>query len=254
MNFEDVAIAYSPEEWGLLDKAQRRLYCDVMLELFALVSFVGHWRKMDDVEAYSQHNVSVGDSQLPVLRHQDKTEQAISFTKDFLAGGVATAISTKTAVATMEQVKPQLQVQHARQQITADKQYVDCILRIPEEQALNFAFKDKDKQVTLGGADKHTQSWRYLAGHLPLLPLPLVFTRTRLVADVGTSGAERQFKGLRACLVQISKSDGIRGWYQGFSFSTQGIIISYQAAYFGCTTLPKACPHTPRAPTSSPAG
>uniref|UniRef100_A0A2K6UP26 ADP/ATP translocase n=1 Tax=Saimiri boliviensis boliviensis TaxID=39432 RepID=A0A2K6UP26_SAIBB len=101
------------------------------------------------------------------------TEQAISFAKDFLARGIAAAIS-KTAVAPIERVKLLLQVQHASKQIAADKQYkgiVDCIVRIPKEQgvlsfwrgnlanviryfptqALNFAFKDKYKQIFLGG-------------------------------------------------------------------------------------------------------
>ncbi|XP_004405295.1 PREDICTED: ADP/ATP translocase 3-like [Odobenus rosmarus divergens] len=97
------------------------------------------------------------------------TDAAVSFAKDFLAGGVAAAIS-KTAVAPIERVKLLLQVQHASKQITADKQYkgiMDCVVRIPKEQgvlsfwrgnlanviryfptqALNFAFKDKYKQI-----------------------------------------------------------------------------------------------------------
>uniref|UniRef100_A0A5F8GG17 ADP/ATP translocase n=1 Tax=Monodelphis domestica TaxID=13616 RepID=A0A5F8GG17_MONDO len=192
------------------------------------------------------------------------TEQAISFAKDFLAGGIAAAIS-KTAVAPIERVKLLLQVQHASKQIAADKQYkgiMDCIVRIPKEQgmlsfwrgnlanviryfptqALNFAFKDKYKQVFLGGVDKHTQFWRYFAGNLAsggaagatslCFVYPLDFARTRLAADVGKSGTEREFKGLGDCLVKITKSDGIRGLYQGFNVSVQGIII-YRAAYFG---------------------
>lgn len=157
------------------------------------------------------------------------------------------------------------QVQHASKQIAADKQYkgiVDCIVRIPKEQgvlsfwrgnlanviryfptqALNFAFKDKYKQIFLGGVDKHTQFWRYFAGNLAsggaagatslCFVYPLDFARTRLAADVGKSGTEREFKGLGDCLVKITKSDGIRGLYQGFNVSVQGIII-YRAAYFG---------------------
>ncbi|KAK3535118.1 hypothetical protein QTP70_004680 [Hemibagrus guttatus] len=165
------------------------------------------------------------------------SETAISFAKDFLAGGIAAAIS-KTAVAPIERVKLLLQVQHASKQITVDKQYkgiVDCVVRIPKEQgflsfwrgnlanviryfptqALNFAFKDKYKKIFLDGVDKRTQFWR-----------------TRLAADVGKAGAEREFSGLGNCLVKISKSDGIKGLYQGFNVSVQGIII-YRAAYFG---------------------
>ncbi|PRD37420.1 UNVERIFIED_CONTAM: sesB [Trichonephila clavipes] len=50
----------------------------------------------------------------------------VSFAKDFVAGGVAAAIS-KTAVAPIERVKLLLQVQHASKQISADKQYKDLV-------------------------------------------------------------------------------------------------------------------------------
>jgi len=57
------------------------------------------------------------------------SDHALSFLKDFLAGGVAAAVS-KTAVAPIERVKLLLQVQHASQQISAEKQYkgiIDCV-------------------------------------------------------------------------------------------------------------------------------
>ncbi|XP_050966566.1 ADP/ATP translocase 3-like isoform X1 [Labeo rohita] len=192
------------------------------------------------------------------------SETTISFAKDFLAGGIAAAIS-ETAVAPIERAKLLLQVQHASKQIKVDKQYkgiIDCVVRIPKEQgflsfwrgnltnviryfltqALNFAFKDKYKKIFLDGVDKRTQFWRYFAGNLAsggaagatslCVVYPLDFARTRLAADVGKGVAEREFTGLGNCLVKIFRSDGLRGLYQGFNVSVQGIII-YRAAYFG---------------------
>jgi solute carrier family 25 (adenine nucleotide translocator) protein 4/5/6/31 len=188
----------------------------------------------------------------------------VSFAKDFIAGGVSAAIS-KTAVAPIERVKLLLQVQHVSKQIAVENQYkgmVDCFVRIPKEQgflafwrgnlanviryfptqALNFAFKDKYKQVFLGGVDKKTQFFRYFLGNLAsggaagatslCFVYPLDFARTRLAADVGKAGAEREFSGLGNCLTKIFKSDGLLGLYRGFGVSVQGIII-YRASYFG---------------------
>ncbi|XP_026680129.1 ADP,ATP carrier protein-like [Diaphorina citri] len=138
---------------------------------------------------------------------------------------------------------------------------VDCFVRIPKEQgfgaywrgnmanviryfptqALNFAFKDKYKQIFLGGIDK-SQFWAYFAGNLAsggaagatslCFVYPLDFARTRLGADVGKTGGAREFTGLGDCLTKIFKSDGIVGLYRGFGVSVQGIII-YRASYFG---------------------
>merc|ERR1711942_423622 len=164
----------------------------------------------------------------------------MSFIQDFVAGGISAAVS-KTAVAPIERVKLLLQVQAVSKQLSESQKYkgiVDCFVRIPKEQgigafwrgnlanviryfptqALNFAFKDKYKDMFLSGVDKKTQFWRF-------------FARTRLAADVG-KGTNREFTGLGDCLVKVFKSDGLKGLYQGFGVSVQGIII-YRAAFFG---------------------
>jgi len=203
--------------------------------------------------------------------------EPMSFMKDFIAGGISAAIS-KTAVAPIERVKLLLQVQHVSKQIAVDQRYkgiIDCFVRIPKEQgflafwrgnlanviryfptqALNFAFKDKYKQVFLGGVDKNQQFWRYFLGNLAsggaagatslCFVYPLDFARTRLAADVGKGNAEREFSGLGNCLSKIFKSDGLVGLYRGFGVSVQGIII-YRAAYFGFSDTAKGMLPNPK--------
>ena len=41
VTFEDGAVNFSWEEWGLLDESHKRLYHDVMLENYALISSLG---------------------------------------------------------------------------------------------------------------------------------------------------------------------------------------------------------------------
>ncbi|EDL35135.1 ADP/ATP translocase 4 [Mus musculus] len=188
----------------------------------------------------------------------------VSFSKDLLAGGVAAAVS-KTAVAPIERVKLLLQVQASSKQISPEARYkgmLDCLVRIPREQgflsywrgnlanviryfptqALNFAFKDKYKELFMSGVNKEKQFWRWFLANLAsggaagatslCVVYPLDFARTRLGVDIGKGPEQRQFTGLGDCIMKIAKSDGLIGLYQGFGVSVQGIIV-YRASYFG---------------------
>ncbi|XP_055345875.1 ADP/ATP translocase 1-like [Paramacrobiotus metropolitanus] len=189
---------------------------------------------------------------------------ATAVLKDFMAGGIAAAIS-KTAVAPLERVKLILQVQKDSAQITPQQRYkgmVDAFIRIPKEQgyisfwrgnwanviryfptqALNFAFKDQYKRIFLSGVDKDKQFFRFFLGNVLaggaagmtslVFVYPLDFARTRLGVDVGKNAGTREFTGLWDCMRKIYQTDGIRGLYRGFNVSVQGIFI-YRAAYFG---------------------
>eukprot|EP00741_Cyanophora_paradoxa_P019261 tig00000215_g18596.t1 len=194
---------------------------------------------------------------------KDGSSALVSFAKDLIAGGVAGGVS-KTIVAPIERVKIVLQVQDANDQIAKDKKYkgiVDAFRRIPQEQgfwslwrgnlanviryfptqALNFAFKDKYKQIFVGNYKPDKDFWRFFAGNLAsggaagatslLFVYPLDFARTRLAADMG-KGDQRQFTGMGDCLKKIHARDGMKGLYTGFGVSVQGIIV-YRAAFFG---------------------
>ncbi|KAB1274620.1 Zinc finger protein 132 [Camelus dromedarius] len=56
VTFEDVAVRFCKEEWGLLDAAQRHLYHSVMLENLELVTSLGNeppprwWKALRDVQ------------------------------------------------------------------------------------------------------------------------------------------------------------------------------------------------------------
>ncbi|KAI9219483.1 mitochondrial substrate carrier family protein ancA [Blastocladiella britannica] len=198
---------------------------------------------------------------------KDKTpkstqEQVVSFLTDLAAGGTAGGIS-KTIVAPIERVKLLLQTQDSNTQLKPEQRYKgigDAFRRIPQEQgfasfwrgnaaniiryfptqALNFAFKDKYKQIFVRHNPK-TDFWKFFAGNLAsggaagatslMFVYPLDFARTRLGADVG-KGDARQFTGLSDCIKKIHAQNGLKGLYGGFGVSVVGIIV-YRAAFFG---------------------
>lgn len=199
---------------------------------------------------------------IAVETKREAPSQVTKFFMDLAAGGVAGGVS-KTVVAPIERVKLILQTQDANTQIAVDKRYkgiFDVFRRIPSEQgissfwrgnaanviryfptqALNFAFKDKYKQIFVRHNPK-TDFWKFFAGNLAsggaagatslLFVYPLDFARTRLAADMGNKGA-RQFSGLFNCISTIKNRDGFAGLYKGFGVSVGGIIV-YRAAFFG---------------------
>ncbi|XP_037372376.1 ADP/ATP translocase 3-like [Talpa occidentalis] len=179
--------------------------------------------------------------------------RVVSFAKGFLAD-VTTTLS-KTAAALNQRGKLLPQGQPASTHRPADMQLegaVERTARIPKGQAhppsfwrgtlvnlisdiptrpFNFALKDKHWQLPGGHADQHAHSWRGVAGKSAALCLvyPLDFTRARLDASAGKSGTQREFKALSNCLVKTSKSDSIRGLYQGFDTPLQGTSVDHRA-------------------------
>ncbi|KAG3257994.1 SLC25A5-like [Ictidomys tridecemlineatus] len=169
------------------------------------------------------------------------TDATVSFAKDILAA------TSKTTVLPIELVLD------VKKQITADKQYkgiIDQVVHLPKEQgvlsfwhgnlanviryfptqALNFAFKDKYKQIFPSGVDKRTQFGHYFARNL-VSGGAAGATSSFVSAGVERAGTEREFNILSDCLVKIYRSDGIKDLYPDFNVSVQGISI-YQAVYF----------------------
>ncbi|CAL2045320.1 hypothetical protein CAEBREN_22523 [Caenorhabditis brenneri] len=198
-------------------------------------------------------------------------DDVIKFSKDFMAGATAAAIS-KTVIAPVERVKLILQLQNSQTTLAQENRYkgiVDCFIRVPREQgflsfwrgnwvnilrscsqeSLGLSFKEFFRKYSLEGVDPKTQHTRWLIGNLvagggsgcaTLATIyPLDFIRTRLAIDLGKRKSDREFTGMFDCARKIIKTDGIPGLYKGLIPSLQYMII-YRGAYYGLfdTTAP----------------
>lgn len=189
----------------------------------------------------------------------------IGFAENFALSGVAAVIS-KTAAAPIERVK--LLVQNQDEMIKQGKLaepykgVIDCTVRtfqtegfIPfwrgnlanciryfPTQALNFAFKDKIKELfRKSDSDSYGTGFAKnigsggLAGAMSLcFVYSLDFARTKLANDTKSvkKGGAREYNGLVDVYKKTLKSDGIVGLYRGFVISCVGIIV-YRGCYFG---------------------
>lgn len=194
------------------------------------------------------------------------SSKKLSFAENFALSGAA-AIISKTAAAPIERIK--LLVQNQDEMLKAGrlsepyKGVIDCTVRTYKTegflpfwrgnlanciryfptQALNFAFKDKIKQLFkaskqdsyMVGFAKNIGSGG-LAGAMSLcFVYSLDYCRTRLANDAksaGKGGGERQFNGMVDVYRKTIASDGIAGLYRGFVISCVGIIV-YRGCYFG---------------------
>jgi solute carrier family 25 (adenine nucleotide translocator) protein 4/5/6/31 len=136
---------------------------------------------------------------------------------------------------------------------------VDCLVNIPKRegfwslwrgntmnvvryfptQALNFAFKDKFKEIFVPNPKEYGNlelmarnmlSGGAAGGASLMFVYPMDLARTRMTGDIGK---EKRYKNFFDVIGQVYKNEGgVPGLYRGFLLSVVG-IIPYRAVYFG---------------------
>eukprot|EP00606_Chrysophyceae_sp_TOSAG23-5_P001505 GSChrysophyteH2.ASY1.ANO1.684.1 assembled CDS len=195
------------------------------------------------------------------MEEERKDATLMGFMQNMMSGGMSGIVS-KTMSAPVDRVKLILQTQNVNTDVTTRyKGLTDCFSRVYKEQglfsfwrgnganllryfphqALSFAFKDKLKAFAAlegsagsGGDSASIPLWKIIVrnigaagigGGMSLVLLyPLDMARTRLAADVGSSGS-RRFTGTADCLKKIYAENGFKGVYTGIGVSITGVVV-----------------------------
>jgi solute carrier family 25 (mitochondrial adenine nucleotide translocator), member 4/5/6/31 len=197
-----------------------------------------------------------------------KDSQSFLFAQNLLLGGVSAAIS-KTACAPIERVKLILQTQSlgalATTKTARQPNYrgiVDCFAKILKYEgaltlwrgngvnvtryfpmsAINFAIKEKCSEhfVPEITKDNHRKVLvgSILAGGISgcfasYCVYPLDLARTKMSADVvNANKTGRRYAGLRDCVLQTLKSEGVRGLFKGAACVMAGSFV-FRGLWFG---------------------
>jgi solute carrier family 25 (mitochondrial adenine nucleotide translocator), member 4/5/6/31 len=169
-----------------------------------------------------------------------------------VAGACAGALA-KTIVAPIERVKILMQLQHSLTSTTylnknpfqvASTIYRDegvlafwrgnfhNVLQQGGTSALNFMFMDYYKALAGNSVYASFLCGGLAGGTATTLLYPIQFLRTRLAADVGTTGHRSYPHGMRDVLRATLRVDGIVGLYQGYGIALAGIFL-YRSLHMG---------------------
>jgi solute carrier family 25 (adenine nucleotide translocator) protein 4/5/6/31 len=169
-----------------------------------------------------------------------------------IAGACAGAIA-KTVVAPIERVKILMQLQASLK----NKAYIDKnsfqvasmiyrregvlafwrgnfhnVLQQAGTSALNFMFMDYYKAITGESVYSSFLCGGMAGGTATTILYPIQFLRTRLAADVGSTGHRSYPNGMRDVLRSTLRVDGVRGLYQGYGIALAGIFL-YRSLHMG---------------------